>query len=312
MKPPQSGWAHQVHPLPSIGYALLCFTLAMAPLSNAGAKDWIVSSASEANDAVRSADPGDVVIWKNGTYSDQEIDIHGNGTAANPITLRAEEPTKVILTGSSSLNMAGEYLIVDGLRFEDGEISSSSVVETRSRDDDHAAYHSRITNCTVKNYSGEGKYLQLYGTNNRLDHSHLGVKEDREAMLVVRFRDLKEGEIPAHRIDHNLFSEFKNGPGDHPNGYETIRIGLGDYLDFRGDVLVENNVFVDCDGEIETISNKTSYNTFRGNTFIRCRGQLSLRHGFGCIVDGNYFFGGEKEGTSGVRVIGEDHQITNN
>ncbi|MDB4644342.1 hypothetical protein OAF59_01590 [bacterium] len=38
---------------------------------------------------------------------------------------------------------------------------------------------------------------------------------------------------------------------------------------------------------------------YRRNTFESCSGQLTLRHGNECIVEGNYFLGNGISGTSG-------------
>ena len=56
-------------------------------------------------------------------------------------------------------------------------------------------------------------------------------------------------------------------------------------------VTVEHNLFEECDGEIEIISNKSGKNTFRHNTFRRSSGTLTLRHGNWAEVYGNYFLG---------------------
>jgi poly(beta-D-mannuronate) lyase len=75
---------------------------------------------------------------------------------------------------------------------------------------------------------------------------------------------------------------------------------------------VEQNLFERCDGEIEIISSKSCENTYRGNTFRDCDGMLTLRHGDRNVVDGNFFFGGRKPNSGGIRIIGEDHIVTNN
>ena len=48
------------------------------------------------------------------------------------------------------------------------------------------------------------------------------------------------------------------------------------------------------------------------NDLNDCDGMLTLRHGNRNIVDGNFFFGGGKPNSGGIRAIGEDHVITNN
>ncbi|MBL9210167.1 MAG: hypothetical protein JNL92_06845, partial [Opitutaceae bacterium] len=53
-------------------------------------------------------------------------------------------------------------------------------------------------------------------------------------------------------------------------------------------------------------------NVYRGNTFRECAGMLTLRHGDRNVVDGNFFLGGGKQDSGGIRIIGEDHVVTNN
>ena len=76
--------------------------------------------------------------------------------------------------------------------------------------------------------------------------------------------------------------------------------------------VVEHNLLTRVDGEIEMISNKTGDNIYRYNTFLECSGTLTLRHGNRCVVDSNFFLGGGRSGSGGVRVIGEDHVVVNN
>jgi poly(beta-D-mannuronate) lyase len=71
--------------------------------------------------------------------------------------------------------------------------------------------------------------------------------------------------------------------------------------------LVEHNLFVKCNGENETISNKSGGNVYRYNTFRDSVGELTLRHGNHCEVYGNFFFN-----THGLRFFGDDHRIYSN
>jgi poly(beta-D-mannuronate) lyase len=76
--------------------------------------------------------------------------------------------------------------------------------------------------------------------------------------------------------------------------------------------VVEANLFEECNGEVEIVSNKSSENRYRSNTFRRCEGALTLRHGHGCIVEGNIFLGEAQPNTGGVRVIDAGHRVTHN
>src|SRR5436305_10711449 len=74
-----------------------------------------VASAADIARVAGSAAPGDVLIMNDGDWKDQRIAFTARGTPEKPITLRAQTPGKVILTGNSSLIMDGEYLNVSGL-----------------------------------------------------------------------------------------------------------------------------------------------------------------------------------------------------
>jgi hypothetical protein len=106
-------------------------------------------------------------------------------------------------------------------------------------------------------------------------------------------------------VHHNYFHDFTSPGG---NGAETIRWGLSGLSLSDGNGICEYNLFVRCNGENELISNKSSSNTYRYNTFVDSPGaQLTLRHGDDCFAYGNYF-----RNTAGLRVYGDRHQIFSN
>jgi len=76
--------------------------------------------------------------------------------------------------------------------------------------------------------------------------------------------------------------------------------------------LCQTTLFYSCDAEIEVISNKSCNNIFSNNLFLETQGALTLRHGNNSLVEGNYFIGNGKEGTAGIRVIGENQTVINN
>jgi poly(beta-D-mannuronate) lyase len=132
-------------------------------------------------------------------------------------------------------------------------------------------------------------------------HNHLGVT------LVVELDGTDN--TGRHLIDHNYFGNRPEGDG---NGFETIRVGTSKYSMQNARVTVEYNLFEKCDGEIEMVSNKSCENIYRFNTFRESAACLTLRHGNRCLVEGNFFLGGKKKDSGGVRVIGENHTVINN
>lgn len=153
---------------------------------------------------------------------------------------------------------------------------------------------------------------------NRIDHNLFDGKYDSGAWLII---DGSHGEVPDiskyDRVDHNI---FRNNTPRVANEKETIRIGVSDLSMEHSYTLVENNLFEDCDGDPEIVSVKSCSNIIRNNTFRRCLGTLSLRHGHTSVVEGNFFFGegktaqynGSEIGCGGIRVYGMNHQIYNN
>ncbi|MYI84189.1 MAG: T9SS type A sorting domain-containing protein [Rhodothermaceae bacterium] len=285
----------------------------LAPLAAYAQVERVASTPQELSSAIASSGPGDTIIMANGTWTDVVISFYAQGAEGDSITLRAETPGQVILNGSSRLKIGGSYLKVDGLWFDQGSLRSGHLIEFR-RSSSRLTTHSRLTNCTITNYNPpsyltEYKWVSIYGAHNRVDHCHVAGKSHDGATVVVWLRDPPNDSPVWHRIDNNYFG---HRPELGKNGGETIRIGTSSRSMQDAYVTVEHNLFEECDGEIEIISNKSGNNIFRHNTFLRSSGTLTLRHGNEASVYGNYFLGGGKSGSGGVRIIGERHKVYNN
>ena len=274
-------------------------------------KDTLVRSVAEFDAAVLEAGPGDTITLANGIWPDADLVFDADGAAGDTITVRAETPGEVLLTGTSTLRIGGSYLKVEGLWFHRGALARGHVVAFRTN---RPAHHSRFTQGAVTDYNPPNwltqyKWVSLYGTHNRVDHSYLAGKTHDGATLVVWLENPPDHVPNYHRIDHNHFGPR---PRLGKNGGETIRIGTSHRSMQDSRTVVEHNLFERTDGEHEIISNKTGLNVYRHNTFLEARGALTLRHGNGAVVTQNYFLGNGRTGTGGVRVIGEDHQVTHN
>lgn len=277
-------------------------------------KQTLVSSASDINGKFWF--PGDTIVMKNGVWTNQSISFKAEGTEGQPIVLMAETPGEVILNGSSKLAFSGKYIEVTGLYFKDGNLSGSDVISFRSSSSS-LAENCRVTNTTIENYNPplnttDSKWVSLYGKNNKVDYCTFINKNNSGTLLVVW---LSSSITPNHIIDHNYFG-YRNANldanGKELNGQEIIRIGDSSHSLQNAGVVVSNNFFEHCNGEIEVISNKSCENIYTNNVFYECVGMLTLRHGNRCTVEGNYFFGNNISNTGGVRIIGEDHKVYNN
>ena len=290
----------------------LVYVLATSCHADMPGETYLVKSQEEYKAAVKQLKPGDILVLANGIWRDFEILFIGKGTDEKPITLRAEEKGKVVLSGQSNLRLAGEHLIVKGLVFKDGYTPTSAVISFR-RTRGHYANHSRVTEVVIDHYNNPERtetdyWVAMYGQHNRFDHNHIEGKSNRGVSMAVRL-DSEASRENFHRIDHNYF-------GPRPilgsNGGETLRIGTSHYSLTDSQTTVENNYFDRCDGKLEIISNKSGKNVYRGNVFFESRGTLTMRHGNGTLVENNVFFGNSVDHTGGIRVINGDQTIRNN
>jgi poly(beta-D-mannuronate) lyase len=255
--------------------------------------------------------PSDTILLANGTWRDADLVFKGQGTAEKPIVLAAETAGKVLLEGASSLRIAGDYLVINGLHFQNGGVVGA-VIEYRVSSKE-IANDCRVTNCVIDNYNvpdrtKESIWVQFYGKRNRIDHCYIAGKKTEGVTLAVHLNDARHQEN-FHRIDHNIFGE-RQPLGS--NGGETIRIGVSTYSLTNSKTIVEDNYFYRCSGEVEIISIKSCENTIHRNVFYECEGGLVMRHGNRNVIEGNYFIGNNKPHTGGVRVINAGHRIVNN
>lgn len=272
------------------------------------AADHYVTSAAEANRLCSEARAGDRIIMRNGVYRDAVINFtNSKATAANPVVFTAEKAGSVFFEGNSSCSFGGNYVIVEGFTWQNGgnALGTHSVIEVKGD-------HNTFRNCAIIDYNSEltidNKWVSVFGEYNTVTQCLLKQKRNLGATLTVW---LKDG-IPAHHtISYNYFLERINGP-NADNGLESIRIGDSKTSFTNAHCVVAFNRFEACDGEIEIISNKSCHNSYLHNSFVNSNGGLTLRHGNNCRVDGNFFDGGSKERSYGVRIIGEGHVVINN
>lgn len=287
----------------------LCLLLYAASASSG---ETLVRTQSEFQTAVSGAEPGDVITLASGIWRDFEIIFSGNGKPESPITLRAETPGEVILSGESNLQLGGEYLLVTGLVFRDGYSPSGSVISFRIGKD-QLANHSRVTEVVIDRFNKRDRqdpdyWVAMYGRHNRFDHNHLQGKTNKGVTMAVRL-DSAESLQNQHRIDHNYFGPR---PVFGSNGGETLRIGTSHHSREMSQTIVEDNYFERCDGEVEIVSNKSGGNVFRRNVFYESRGTLTLRHGNDNLVEDNIFIGNGVDHTGGIRVINRRQSVRNN
>jgi len=272
-----------------------------------------VENKQQLNSAIKDAKPGDEIVLVNGVWKDVEIEFIGKGTKESPITLRAETAGKVFIEGVSNLEFGGEYLVVSGLYFRNGYTPTENVIAFRISEDE-VANNCRVTNCVILDFNqlerdNDDLWVQFYGRHNQLDHCYIAGKTNGGPTVRV---DLKGNQSIRnyHQIVNNHF-----GPRPRKGGArgESIQLGSSFTSMSPSNTSIANNLFEECNGEVEIISSKTNFNEIRNNVFYKSEGSVVTRHGNYVTIDGNYFIGdGVNTNVGGIRIVNTGHTITNN
>ncbi len=269
---------------------------------------------------------GDIVICHNGTYPNVSKTLTSNGTAGSPVIVYAENIGGVAFSGSTAITIAGSYLTFAGFKFDGNtaaggspSTNKSSILQLASGSD-----HLTVTNCMFRNYdanavAGSAYYwFMIRGYNHTIEYNSIEGKDTLGAAIVF---DMPEGSATKATARNHVFRFNYLGPRTNigANGYEGIRAGVSTQQGYSLASTFEFNYFYRTiygassgSVEPEAVSNKSSNNVYRSNTFREVRGQIALRHGDNCIVEGNFFFGAGLSNAGGVRVIGQNHLVRNN
>ncbi len=275
-------------------------------------KTILVKNLKELSNANKDAKPGDVVILENGEWNNVIMVLNCNGTKEQPITFKAQNQGQVLITGNSKLQLGGRFIIVDGLYFANGYAGADAIIKF-CIDKKQLANNCRVTNTVINDFNNpkrldENYWVAFYGKNNRLDHCSFLNKNNIAVLLAVILEDERSREN-FHSIDHNYFGLRLPLAS---NGGEIIRVGVSEHCEFNSNTQILDNFFENCDGEGEIISIKSCQNIIRNNLFKECQGAVVLRHGNFNTVENNIFYGNNKEGTGGVRIINKGQWVVNN
>ncbi len=261
---------------------------------------------------------GTTVCLLDGTYTDVELEIGGDGTETQPITVTAKNPGSVFIEGESQVRMMGTHVVVQGLVFRNGNSASSDLFQTRGQGNTPCNY-CRITEITIidwdKTFENSNRWFLIFGQHNRIDHSYFSGKTTRGALLTIDRGELTEPDYA--QIDHNYFGDrlpFSGGefPDGSDNEFEGIRIGTSDTQAFPSYSRVEYNYMERMRGEAEVISNKSGSNVISHNTIRSSYGGLVNRHGSGSVISNNFIFADGYGMSGGIRISGADHEVVNN
>ncbi|REG89085.1 chondroitinase-B domain-containing protein [Winogradskyella sediminis] len=295
-----------------IGFLLMLLSCGKKTEINTNS-DQLISNPKELNEAIKNAQPGDHIVLKNGVWRDVEIKFTGQGTKDNPIIIKAETEGKVYIEGVSNLAFGGEYLEVSGLHFRNGYSPTENVIAFRL-DKNTVANHCKVINCVIVDFNklqrdDDDLWVQFYGRHNELSHCYIAGKTNGGPTVRVDLKGVQSIRN-YHKITNNHF-----GPRPRKGGArgETIQLGSSFTSMSPSNTTIANNLFEECNGEVEIISSKTNNNIIKNNVFYKSEGSVVTRHGNYVTIDGNYFIGdGENENYGGIRIINTGHWVTNN
>jgi poly(beta-D-mannuronate) lyase len=282
-------------------FGLICLSQLMFINMAICQEEVLVRSMSELVSAVETCQAGTEIIMADGFYSGETVLQSGQETAKDPLVIRAENVGKAVI--GSTLTLKGSYISLIGCLFQE---QGNIIIEGNG---------CRLSQCTFSD-SKATKWVRVRPGSSSIEIDHnlfenKTINQTEKSCQLMQIIVLNQDE--RHHIHHNLFRDIPQGSG---NGYETLQlITKGNPFDPPpGDcnTVIENNLFVRCNGEAEVISVKSNGNLLRGNTFRACRGSLVFRHGDNNTATQNCFFGDGEDGSGGIRLQGTDQVVANN
>lgn len=291
----------------------LLLLLAVLSLLSCTTKPQKAISLDKVEAQLSKAEPGDTIFVSPGTYNDLTLRWQGRGEQQEPIVVKAIEPEATIITGTTSLQIYGRYLEVQGLHFLKGTPTKSKSALIEFRCGDSLAQYCRLTDCVIDSYNASRRdlpssYIHLYGRHNRIDHNSFIGKKSLGVTLIVmlNYPDCDENQ---HLIEDNYFGPR---PVYGSNGAETIRVGTSQQCMQSSRSIIRRNLFYRCNGEVEVVSIKSCDNLVSDNIFLESQGVLALRHGDRNQAISNLFIGNHIHNTGGIRIVGEDQIVRAN
>ena len=308
------------------------------------AATYTVNNATDFNNLPR-LNAGDVVQMNSGTYGAinkiLESSISDDTTAKNnPVLVYAVTPGGVVVNAPSKITLSGRGIILAGLDFNaNSGILADYLVGTASGSRYMKLSHLRFNGCAAG--ATDGKWIYIQGFYATIEYCSLTERPDTIRNTTVAFMpNISEGGVAVPRMHKVRYCYFgpryavpQDTSSDTDNGFESLRIGVGDVQTYDMQVTVERNVFYRSiwrtdgatAGEPEIISIKSKGNKILNNTILESQGGICFRSGTGSTVEGNFIFGGGYYDTAtsialrtasanqgGIRVIGADQIVRNN
>ena len=176
----------------------------------------LVSSHSELTAAISNASAGTTIILSDQTWTDVQISINKNGTAENPIIIKAQTPGSVFFEGRSNVSLGGSYIIFEGVIFQNASGLITSVDKIEPIIEFRDTSNNDCVNCHVRNikidsYNGTSsqetlkfKWIIIYGEYNEVSYSSFIGKNGVGSII----NDNHNNSTPDYsKIHHNYFAD---------------------------------------------------------------------------------------------------------
>lgn len=283
-----------------------------------------VSNNSQLNTAMSSAVSGDKIVLANGTYSGFTVTKSGITIQAANKGSATVSSGIIRLSNVSSVTIQGLKITTAGsTQTVDGESFPVAVWFEASN-----SCHFAGSTLNLSGHASGTSWVMLSGNsnNNHIDHNEFGpnsvkghyifVRGNRTGVTVPSDRtSWANGNGPNNpnmarntQIDHNYFHDMAAGMGEI-----MVLGGIGVAGDYQNtSTLVERNLFVNCDGDAEIISIKSSHNTIRTNTIRTSIGMISSRAGNNNTISANLMLQAAKTGTGGIKIYEKDQTVSGN
>lgn len=273
-------------------------------VSSASGNIFVVATEYDFNQRASQAAPGDVIVVRNGSYSGWTMTLSRSGTAAAPIVVMAQTPGGVTFSGSASLTVRANHLVIGGFVFS-GLTKQNAIYF-------QGASNNRFSGNKFYD-SGSDPKNRIVGiidgsNNNRFDHNEMhrnisfGI-----AVVLPRDSDTSFKYSKNNRFDHNLFRDVAK----QSSVQYALPLQIGQYAGSHNvdetNSLIDHNEFINIG--TESINSKSNRETIVFNRFVgSAYSSLVLRSGNNKYVDGNYF----ENVLVGIHAYGENHTIVNN
>lgn len=195
-------------------------------IDNATGTTTTVTSPSEFNDATATAQPGDIILVKNGTRSWGNLRITSNGTEENPIIYTAETPGGVTFQNASTLfKVTGRWNIIGG--FNINNIAKRVFLVSNS---DNRLTGNTITASGIINFSEGAVEILGGGDRTRFDNNTVTRSKGYAIRVVLSSQNAPQDV----RIDNNIFdranrafrvTSIEDHPGDAAAAHSGQSIG---------------------------------------------------------------------------------------